>query len=122
MAIRANEFTFRQLIEDKRFVVPTVDQRADLSDLLRPREMIPLHRRRMKREAAISTRFSRFEGLSPRSVVGLPALLLSDPYLAGPMVVIAVVLSTTTFAPGLSPIPGTAMKFADAFPVTTAPA
>src|SRR5436309_5501547 len=120
MTVCANEVAFRQLVENKRLVVPAIDQSADLGNLLGPGKMIPLHGRPMECETAIGTRFTGFERLSPRRILGLPALLLGNPSVPGPPVVIAVVRLATTLAPSLVPRSDAPMKFADAFPTAAA--
>ena len=120
MAVGAHELAFGEFVEDQRLVVSAIDKRADLGDLLRPRKMIPLHRRWMEAQTAIGTGLSGLERLAPCCVVGLPAFLLRSPDVASASVVFAVVLLSASLAPRLLSVPARTMEVIGRLPPAAA--
>jgi hypothetical protein len=111
MAVSANQLAFGDLLED-HLTAMSLDKGRHVGLLFAPRQMIPAHRRVVEYAAAVSTWGSALELSIPINQLPVTVALLCDPQATGPSVVVAVVLATTVFAPGLTAAPA-AMKGAE---------
>lgn len=102
MAVGADQFALRDLVENSLAPKSAQDHHAHLTTLGVAREMIPVHSGVMERATTVGARLAVLHGSIPGEK-GLPVLLAhADALVTRPAPVRGVVLLPTSFAPGLT--------------------
>jgi hypothetical protein len=100
MAIGANELALRDLSKEHLWAI-ALDERADVGQFDRSRQVIPLHHGVMEEATAIGAWLSRLQGAVPRHELLVTFSSLQPSSRTCSLVVQLVIGTTTTLAPGL---------------------